>query len=684
MPIDRISPLGIKNAVDLTDFSNEEKQIIELLSMRDWYVTRSEKLEDKNGEMSLKALLVKPQEKVREAFNLQREVVVLFSPYKTLDARSLNGFELVNIPNGRVEEICGILISKDANPQRMVDSILKNNIESRIIVPFTYDELIGVKNPDYIVKRIRERFYSRDLFGIQEALTEDRYFFGRRDLIYDLVNQHLSGSCSGVFGLRKTGKTSILYGIQRTLDRKEAMSVYIDCLTLHLQSWNGALYEVISKVFKDCSLRRSELHSREEYSVESNAATLFQTDIEKAYILGKKRSILLIFDEIENITFETSPSDNWKNGSAFIKFWQTMRSVFQTLASRRVFTYLIAGTNPRCIEQPSINKTDNPIFIQFRPHYLESFSFDQTKEMLEKLGNYMGLSFEDPVIQRLVDDYGGHPMLIRQQCSFIHRQIEWGARPHAVSLSEYQGFRKNFYKETSGFIQYAKMILEVLKNWYGVEYEMLELLANDQVSQFLEIAEECPEMIAHLLNYGVIGYDVEKNEYYFKINVIQQYLKKKKGIKEVQKKNGVFVSYAHTDKAWLDRLQGHLKVLAATIPDLDIWSDEKIEAGQNWQDEISRSIENAKVAILLVSTPYLASSFISSKELPHILQKAAEGGLKVIPVLVAPCSYSRSSLATFQSLNDPAKTLSELDTPAQIDRVFISLTDKIASLFQEA
>ena len=677
------SPRRIKDAVDLSSFSSEEKQIIELLSMRDWFVTRAEVLEEKNGPLCLKALLVKPQEKVREAFNLQREVIVVFSPYQNLDMRALNAFEHVNIPNDRAEEICGILISKDPYPQRMVDSILKNHNESRIIVPFSYDELLGVKNPEIIVKRIRERFYSRDLFGIQEALREDRYFFGRKDLIYNLVNQHLSGSCSGIFGLRKTGKTSILYGVQRALDRKEAMSVYIDCMTLHLRSWNIAIYEVVDRIIRDCSLKRSSFHTQDDYCDESNTASLFQEDLINAYQLNKKRSILLIFDEIENITFETSPSDNWKCGVAFVKFWQTMRSVFQKLAGRKIFTYLIAGTNPRCIEQPSINKTDNPIFIQFQPHYIEPFTFDQAKEMMDKLGNYMGLSFEEPVIQQIVADYGGHPLLIRQQCSFIHRQISMSSRPHTISMDEYFENKARFYKETGGFIQYAKMILEVLKNWYGVEYEMLELLANNQIDEFDEISSESPEFIAHLLNYGIIGNN--SGGYFFRISVIQQFLKKKKSIKDIKdlkKRGSVFISYSHDDERWLKALSNHIKVLNYLEPNLLVWSDKRIDAGQSWREEITRSINDATVAILLVSTSYLASSFIVSNELPQILKKASEGGLTIIPVLVSPCLYSRSPLSSFQSLNSPDKTLSELDSQAQVDRVFLSLMEKIASLVQ--
>ena len=47
----------------------------------------------------------------------------------------------------------------------------------------------------------------------------------------------------------------------------------------------------------------------------------------------------------------------------------------------------------------------------------------------------------------------------------------------------------------------------------------------------------------------------------------------------------VFVSYAHADRRWLDRLDIHLKPLreaAKLVP----WDDTKIKPGSKWKTEI--------------------------------------------------------------------------------------------------
>jgi len=665
---------GVKREVDLTFFTHDELKIIEVFSERDWYVTRSESLNEE-----YRVILLKPQEFVREAFNLQRELVVLFSPYLQLDMRTIKATESVISPMGRVEEICCIVVSKDPSAVRAVDILLKNNNEARIIVPFSYKEILETPNSDFIIKRIRERFYSRDLFGIQEALTEERYFFGRREMVYELVNQHLSGSCSGVFGLRKTGKTSILYGIQRALDRKLAFAVLIDCLTLHLKSWNQALYEVLKAAVSICGVKKNIIHTELDYSDLSSAADYFLQDIESIYQANSKRSILLIFDEIENITFGTSVSEDWKSGSNFVKFWQILRSSFQKTAKRKVFTYLIAGTNPHCIELPSINKTDNPIFSQFQPHYMHPFTVEQTNEMLTKLGGYMGIGFDAEVVDAIVKDYGGHPMLMRQQCSFIHKNIS-GERPITITLPIYKELKDKFYHAPNGFAVYAKMIINVLRDWYAEEYQMLLWLAEGKKKDFQEFASASPELITHLLNYGIIG-EVGQS-YFFQIEALRRYLQSSdigsKRVEDNQTAKNIFISYSHKDKEWLDRLNSHLLAFSKEEAGINCWSDSEIKAGDKWKQDILEALKSADIAVLLVSPDYLASPFIRTEELPLILQKEGEGKIRVLPIIVRPCAYSRSCLASVQGANSIEKTLAEM-TNAEVDRVFVQVVDTIAS-----
>jgi TIR domain len=91
----------------------------------------------------------------------------------------------------------------------------------------------------------------------------------------------------------------------------------------------------------------------------------------------------------------------------------------------------------------------------------------------------------------------------------------------------------------------------------------------------------------------------------------------------------VFVSYSHLDEEWLERFQTVFSPLSR-YADIDLWSDERIKPGENWQDEINKAMAKAVVAVLLVSVNFLDSDFIAKEELPHILDAAKKRKIQIL------------------------------------------------------
>ena len=141
---------------------------------------------------------------------------------------------------------------------------------------------------------------------------------------------------------------------------------------------------------------------------------------------------------------------------------------------------------------------------------------------------------------------------------------------------------------------------------------------------------------------------------------------------------GVFISYSHKDRKWLERLQVHLRPLERDHS-LAIWDDTKIKPGTDWRGEIRRAIETAKVAILLISADFLASEFIDKNELPPLLRAAKEDGALILPVIVSPSRFVRTeNLNGFQSVNDPEKPLNSLKG-ANRERILTQVVDAVES-----
>lgn len=512
-------------------FNDEEKRILRKLA-NEFYLTNG------GGKIQLgltseyKYCLFKPTSNYQELFNIEKEIIILFSEYESFEPRTLDAFDLIinESQDFRIEKICSVLISKDENIESKINKLIATEPEYQVIIPFSFNELLN-PNPDnyYIRNKFKKYFFSRDLFAFNSPLKKDIYFFGRTDLIHKIVSRYRSKENSGLFGLRKTGKTSIIFGIQRNIKRIDEFSVFIDCQnpSFHKKRWNKALFYIINQVKKQNSI--SVLISDIEKYTEDNAAEIFEKDFRRINKKLKNKSVFLIFDEIEHITPGISISEHWKNGDDFILFWQTLRSIYQR--DNDLFRYLIVGTNPKSIEIPTINGVDNPIYNQIPYQYIEPFSINDTRMMVRKLGKIMGLKFDEHIYTYLTDDFGGHPFLIRNVCSSINKVVQ-NERPVRIDRLTYNKGVKKFNNE---FSNYYEMIVSVLKDYYSEEYEMLKFLALGDISSFKEFQEISPEYTSHLLGYGII--DNNDDNFFFKIESLKEFLQTQNKYKKLNVSN---------------------------------------------------------------------------------------------------------------------------------------------------
>ncbi len=102
----------------------------------------------------------------------------------------------------------------------------------------------------------------------------------------------------------------------------------------------------------------------------------------------------------------------------------------------------------------------------------------------------------------------------------------------------------------------------------------------------------------------------------------------------------VFISYSHADESWKDRLVKQLRVLESE-GNFEFWDDRRIAAGNDWYPAIERALKKASAAILLISDDFLTSRFILGEEVPRLLRRRGQEGLRVIPLIVWPCAWQR-------------------------------------------
>ena len=333
-----------------------------------------------------------------------------------------------------------------------------------------------------------------------------------------------SSYLGGIFGLRRSGKTSMLNAIERQLKKDGCIVVFIPCqLKLKPLDWKNALYRITEEIRDALGLAEELLAADTVY--ERDCENAFSTDMD-TMLRSRSSPVVLMFDEIEAITFGIGDTSSpWYDGNGFVRFWDALRGYCIRPSSN--LSIVIAGTNAMINETPFIGKSPNPMLLQLsvsnQGGYLRPFDIASTKTMIDTLGGYMGIRFNDSIPGRLVEDCGGHPYLIRLLCGYIYKYIrEKEKRPFTVSKAVYEAARSEFEK-SSDVEGFYLMILEILQSYYPPEYETLKILAIDGDGQLSRILDDA--QIKHLLGYGLI----EKNGNRFSIcyDTIKRFLEGK-------------------------------------------------------------------------------------------------------------------------------------------------------------
>jgi hypothetical protein len=136
----------------------------------------------------------------------------------------------------------------------------------------------------------------------------------------------------------------------------------------------------------------------------------------------------------------------------------------------------------------------------------------------------------------------------------------------------------------------------------------------------------------------------------------------------------VFISYSHHDRSWVERLR---TMCAPMFGKVDLWDDTRIKPSQDWRAEIERAIEAAGFAVLLVTPEFLKSDFITTHELPRLLDAArSEREMKVLWIAVEHSMVHLTPIHRYQALNEPDRPLADCD-PGKLEFELLQIANRI-------
>jgi internalin A len=100
----------------------------------------------------------------------------------------------------------------------------------------------------------------------------------------------------------------------------------------------------------------------------------------------------------------------------------------------------------------------------------------------------------------------------------------------------------------------------------------------------------------------------------------------------------LFLSYSYADRHMHDLFTENLALLEADGL-VDSWFDGRVSLSTDWDTEIRRELEVADIVVFLVSSPFLASSYIRGAEMERALERRIAGEAEIVSVLLEDCLW---------------------------------------------
>ncbi|MFH8870210.1 protein kinase domain-containing protein [Streptomyces griseus] len=476
------------------------------------------------------SLFLKLPQRLRDLFGTAREVLVWVVESPEFQARTVTqAGHIIDKERPRLCEDFAIIVTLDPDTMRHVSETAETL--DTIFLGFDADAFLSFSphgQSDFI-EAMQRRLYARDLYDLPSAVTRAEDFFGRRGMVSEIATSlRRGGRHVGLFGLRKIGKTSMLYKLRSTLQTTGDSYIghvdveRIDAIEPSAENLLWSLGESIYDSHRHIrSISTLQLFGRyrlfSSIPDKSMVFELFDHDI-REIIEKSSRSIVMMLDEVELLSPST-PGSEW--GSSFVRIWRLLRGLDQQFPDR--LSYFVTGTNPSAFEVSNIGGRENPVYNYFKVQYLHPLAKDEVSTLLVTLGHKMGLGWEQAALERLASATGGHPALVRSLASIIHSARPDGDTKFIVAQMDVAHAIERFLVERSSLLS---QIVAILEEQYKDEYYLLELLAHGKIGEFRECVATFPKDTAHLVGYGICVNPESCTS--LEIEILQTFLQKQK------------------------------------------------------------------------------------------------------------------------------------------------------------
>lgn len=132
----------------------------------------------------------------------------------------------------------------------------------------------------------------------------------------------------------------------------------------------------------------------------------------------------------------------------------------------------------------------------------------------------------------------------------------------------------------------------------------------------------------------------------------------------------VFLSYSHADARLRDQIEKQLMALQRQGV-ISVWHDRRIEAGEDFEQQIDQHIEGDEIILLLVSSDFIFSKYCYEIEMQRAMARHKSGEAIVIPVILRACDWQSLPFGKLQAVPEDGKPITKW---ADIDEALLQVT----------
>lgn len=446
-------------------------------------------------------VLVHFGQSMQGAFGFTRDIALLYTKRSDLQPTDFKRLpvRLQKLKGDREAEDHLFLISScDVRAARKLDKWSEDAEFTAVALPDGGDDRAVATS---IRESIQMRLATRNLYDERDPVT-GKDFFGRKQLLAQLVEELRQGNVCGIFGLRKTGKTSVITELgKRFIGENPKKKIFIlldlESLPSEPELIAGRFVKIVRDLFLD-ELRARKLRTYELQKLEDNAdigqlQRALQTSLR--HCRESATQVVLALDEVESLVGDAD--DIRLLARPFVpEILGVIRALVQ---QNENFSVIFSGITSALIEKGYLYGRENPLFSWAKSYYIPPMSQAEITDLTKEVGRRMYVNWSSDALNEMYEVSEGNVYVQRTLAAQIAGALESGGDRNISVENVDRAFR--IWKRESS--QLMTEMLASARRHYPDELEMLEMFFDDRET-FDYFADSAPSDLSRLIKLTLI------------------------------------------------------------------------------------------------------------------------------------------------------------------------------------